>query len=76
MALVIDKNIPLPPDRNCRGPLGRPTSNEWHLLQIGDSTLVKSNNARCAALQWAVGNGAVFVSRKVPFQGWRIWRIA
>lgn len=76
MTLVIEKGIPIPPDRNCRGPLGRASACEWGLLEVGDSTLVRSESARCSALQWAPRNGVVFTSRKIPHQGWRIWRVA
>lgn len=77
MTITIDKDIPPPPpDAREKARRKVRTDTDWHLLEVGDSTLVTNESSRCAALQWAPRNGVVFTSRKIPRQGWRIWRLA
>lgn len=72
----IEKGIPIPNAHWKRGaPRGRPRSQQWHLLEVGDSVLLLSQDSAKSANNWAFRNNRSFIQRKVP-GGWRVWRVA
>lgn len=73
--LKIEKGIPIPNAHWKHGERGRPRSNPWHLLEVGDSVLLPSEDAARSASNWALRNNVTFIQRKVV-GGWRVWRTA
>lgn len=74
MELVIERGIPLPMRDRRTNASGAPLGSRWDSLNAGDSTLLPTEAARCAALAWARAHGRIFTSRKVK-GGWRVWRV-
>jgi uncharacterized protein (DUF2249 family) len=70
VALFIDHNVPLP------SPVRSPIGQAMRDLEVGQSFLITdpADYARVRA-RWSNHAPAKFAMRKVPHQGWRVWRI-
>lgn len=80
---VIETGIPLPPPRKRMVPSPRGARTPWtkaiDALEVGQSVLTTEAKEHIAALQFVirgVAQSKEFAIRKVPGEGWRVWRTA
>lgn len=80
MSYVIEHNIPPPPPTHKRrGPAGQTLSPLTELLRdmpVGSSFLVKTEKERhTVTAKLYRHRSRVYAVRKVPGEGWRVWRV-
>jgi hypothetical protein len=77
MRYVIDDHIPAPPSSQRKGPRKSDLRLTLEALQPGQSFMVcepdEYKRLRTAASLLVDGR---YVTKKIPSQGWRVWRVA
>ncbi len=79
MSYTIERGIPIPADAGRRGP-GRPPGplrQALERLEVGESILLTERHDydNCRS-HLNLMRPKTFIQRKVPHEGWRVWRVA